>query len=107
MKDGAAKSWDYNVHFVYSTDLFQSKHVNLLRCGNSFEAGGLLRPSTPPTLNLRLLLLFLISSSTSTRTTLNLLLFLFCLRLRHPLHHLLLLLRLKVRYDPISFECLF
>mmetsp|Transcript_42694 Transcript_42694/g.68664 ORF Transcript_42694/g.68664 Transcript_42694/m.68664 type:complete len:874 (+) Transcript_42694:54-2675(+) len=37
MADGRAKSWDYNVHFVYSTDLFGTAHNRLLRCGNAFE----------------------------------------------------------------------
>ena len=37
MVAGVGKYWDYNVHFVYSTDLFQSPHDRRLRCGNAFE----------------------------------------------------------------------
>ena len=29
--------WDYNVHFVYSEDLFASPHEKLMKCGNAFE----------------------------------------------------------------------
>jgi hypothetical protein len=28
--------WDYNVHFVYSEDLFASPHEKLMKCGNAF-----------------------------------------------------------------------
>ena len=34
---GAHKAWDYNVHFVFSQDLFKSPHERRLTCGNSFE----------------------------------------------------------------------
>lgn len=37
VKKGAGKPWDYNVHFVYSADLFASPHERKLSCGNSFE----------------------------------------------------------------------
>jgi sortilin len=37
MAAGVDKSWDYNVHFVYSTDLFETAHNRLLLCGNAFE----------------------------------------------------------------------
>ena len=37
MKDGYYSPWDYNVHFVYSTDLFKTAHQRRVMCGNSFE----------------------------------------------------------------------
>ncbi len=37
MIDGLQKSWDYNVHFVWSHDLFKTEHNRVLMCGNSFE----------------------------------------------------------------------
>ena len=37
MKNGYYDSWDYNVHFVYTTDLFKTAHQRMVMCGNSFE----------------------------------------------------------------------
>ena len=37
MLNAADKQWDYNVHFVYSGDLFETGHNKLLPCGNAFE----------------------------------------------------------------------
>ena len=37
LADGVDKSWDYNVHFVYSADLFETAHDRRLLCGNAFE----------------------------------------------------------------------
>ena len=40
LKQRAGYNWDYNVHFVYSTDLFGSAHQTLMRCGNVFQTLG-------------------------------------------------------------------
>ena len=37
MKNGYYDSWDFNVHFVYTTDLFKTAHQRMVMCGNSFE----------------------------------------------------------------------
>ena len=37
MKNGYYDFWDYNVHFVYTTDLFKTSHQRMVMCGNSFE----------------------------------------------------------------------
>lgn len=40
LKQHTGYSWDYNVHFVHSTDLFASPHEKLMRCGNVFQVLG-------------------------------------------------------------------